>query len=178
MFSKWFGSAIFGAFIVSFGELNLLCLALCLRNNSSQMWVQVPQTCSQCGLANLVAKRLFNIIWQFKKKNCFFLCPSAKAILFRACRGSVMLEVCHAQRQPVELCQNPDCVEKLVCLFPCGAILLLWLAVTSPDHLAWSLASSTMDPNVEEHYCREENMNNFILCKWLLPKILPALNVA
>lgn len=89
-----------------------------------------------------------------------------------------MLEVCRAQRQPVELCQNPDWGEKLVCLFPCGAILLLWLAVTSPDHLACSLASSTMDPSAQEHYCREENTNNFLLCRWLLLKILAALNVA
>lgn len=48
----------------------------------------------------------------------------------------MMLEVCHAQRQPVEFCQNPDRGEKLVCLFPCGAILLLRLAVRSPERLA------------------------------------------
>lgn len=46
-----------------------------------------------------------------------------------------MLEVCRAQRQPVEFCQNPDRGEKLVCLFPCGAILLLCLAVSSPECL-------------------------------------------
>lgn len=48
----------------------------------------------------------------------------------------MMLEVCRAQRQPVEFCQNPDRGEKLVCLFPCGAILLLRLAVRSPECLA------------------------------------------
>lgn len=46
-----------------------------------------------------------------------------------------MLEVCRAQRRPVEFCQNPDRGEKLVCLFPCGAILLLCLAVSSPECL-------------------------------------------
>lgn len=45
----------------------------------------------------------------------------------------MMLEVCRAQRRPVEFCQNPERGETLVCLFPCAAILLLRLAVSSPE---------------------------------------------
>lgn len=76
----------------------------------------------------------------------------------------MMLEVCGAQRRPVEFCQNPDRGEKLVCLFPCGAILLLRLAVSSPKRL---VQPTQQWIQVQEHNCMGGNLNVFLL-RWLL----------
>lgn len=77
MFSKWFRSGIFGAFTVSFEELDLLWLALCLRNKPSQMWslgsVNLQSVWADKSRCLNLHKRLFDIIWQFKKTFFFFL---------------------------------------------------------------------------------------------------------
>lgn len=85
-----------------------------------------------------------------------------------------MLEVCRAQRRPVEFCQNPDRGEKLVCLFPCGAILLLWLAVSSPEHL---VQPTQQWIQVQEHNCRKGNLYVFLFT-WLLRKAFASSYVA
>lgn len=77
MFSKWFRSAIFGALIVSFEQLDLLWLALCLRNKPSQMWrlssVNLQSVWADKSCCPDLHRRLFDIIWQFKKTFFFFL---------------------------------------------------------------------------------------------------------
>lgn len=85
-----------------------------------------------------------------------------------------MLEVCRAQRRPVEFCQNPDRGEKLVCLFPCGAILLLWLAVSSPECF---VQPTQQWIQVLEHNCKGGNLNIFLL-RWLSLKAFASSYVA
>lgn len=85
-----------------------------------------------------------------------------------------MLEVCRAQRQPVEFCQNPDRGEKLVCLFPCGAILLLRLAVSSPER---SVQPAQQWIQVQDHNCMGGDLNVFLF-RWLLLKAFACSYVA
>lgn len=68
---------IFGDFILSFEVLDLLWLATSLRNRASQTWslgsinLQYVWADKSCCLD--LHKRLFDIIWQFKKTFFFFL---------------------------------------------------------------------------------------------------------
>jgi len=66
-----------GDLIVSFEQLDLLWLDLCLRNKPSQMRslgsVRLQSVWADKSCCLDLHKRLFDIIWQFKKTFFFFL---------------------------------------------------------------------------------------------------------